>query len=323
MDLRWWLVAIAGCVALAVGIAAAALWPTDGRRELRPLASTARLTRLPEYRRAVRMRSIWLTVSTLLLVAGVIAAVLAPPGHRSAVGGQRAPRAHAGPGHHGLYGCPGHRSRGGRGPREYFAEHAPTLAAERIGLTSANRRVIPLTRDYQYAAAQFAGRGAAARWQAADRRRLLCRLCRRPGGRARDVPDPGFPHFDAAGRGRPGRSSTWDRAICAPPRTHGRNCGSAPTGCANSPPGFDSGETHSSRGTTAVPSTQLVRATGGRSHPADGDAAAHLADILAHPPPASGASGDVATRTLESPDIPLVLALLAAAGLLVWRVVRR
>ncbi len=34
----------------------------------------------------------------------------------------------------------------------YFAGEARTFAAQRIGLTSPNRRVIPMTRDYQYAA---------------------------------------------------------------------------------------------------------------------------------------------------------------------------
>ena len=42
----------------------------------------------------------------------------------------------------------------------YFAEQVKTFSTQRIGLTSANRRVVPLTRDYQYAAAQFAGHHA-------------------------------------------------------------------------------------------------------------------------------------------------------------------
>ena len=41
----------------------------------------------------------------------------------------------------------------------YFAEQVKTFSTQRIGLTSPNRRVVPLTRDYQYAAAQFAGAG--------------------------------------------------------------------------------------------------------------------------------------------------------------------
>ena len=37
----------------------------------------------------------------------------------------------------------------------YFADRVKTFGTQRIGLTSPNRRVVPLTRDYQYAAAQF------------------------------------------------------------------------------------------------------------------------------------------------------------------------
>ncbi len=37
----------------------------------------------------------------------------------------------------------------------YFADRAKTFSTQRIGLTTPNRRVVPLTRDYQYAAAQF------------------------------------------------------------------------------------------------------------------------------------------------------------------------
>ena len=37
----------------------------------------------------------------------------------------------------------------------YFARQATTYGTQRIGLTSPNRRVVPLTRDYQYAAGKF------------------------------------------------------------------------------------------------------------------------------------------------------------------------
>ena len=42
VDLTWWVVAIAGCVALALCIAAVLLRPVDAeRRQLRPLANAA------------------------------------------------------------------------------------------------------------------------------------------------------------------------------------------------------------------------------------------------------------------------------------------
>ena len=37
----------------------------------------------------------------------------------------------------------------------YFAERARTFGTQRIGLTSPNRRIIPMTRDYQYAAGRL------------------------------------------------------------------------------------------------------------------------------------------------------------------------
>ncbi|HEX2286042.1 MAG TPA: hypothetical protein VHI10_14650, partial [Mycobacterium sp.] len=37
----------------------------------------------------------------------------------------------------------------------YFAQQSRTYGTQRIGLTSPNRRVVPLTRDYQYAAQKF------------------------------------------------------------------------------------------------------------------------------------------------------------------------
>ena len=38
----------------------------------------------------------------------------------------------------------------------YFADQARTYGTQRIGLTSPNRRVIPMTRDYQFAGASSA-----------------------------------------------------------------------------------------------------------------------------------------------------------------------
>ena len=37
----------------------------------------------------------------------------------------------------------------------YFAGQARTYGTQRIGLTSPNRRVVPMTRDYQYVAGRF------------------------------------------------------------------------------------------------------------------------------------------------------------------------
>lgn len=324
MDLRWWIVAIAGCVALAVGISAAALWPTDsGRRQLRHLANTARLTRLPHYRRAVQRRIVRLAVAAILLVTGFSAAVVAaarPTGLPSAVN------------EHGVQpagdimvctGAPSTDPAVGAA-LQYFAEQVTAMGAERIGLTSANRRVIPLTRDYQYAAAQFADLA-------------------RPGNDGRLIADvtytdyatsvedvlamclTGFPDFAApaasprsliyVGPGTLGASDD--------PRPHlftgDRLRDMAAAGRVQVNAIVSGGVTGSDTGTIDT----LVRATGGLAYPGSGAAAAQLAQIRAHPPE-SGQRKDVESRTLESPDIPLVLGLLAVTGLLLWsRVARR
>ncbi len=48
----------------------------------------------------------------------------------------------------------------------YFARETTTYGSERIGLTSPNRRVVPLTRDYQFAAGRFGDYAQASRAQA-------------------------------------------------------------------------------------------------------------------------------------------------------------
>jgi hypothetical protein len=319
MDLRWWVVAIAGCVALAAVIAAAALWPTDaGRNRLRPLANTTRLTGLPEYRRAVRLRTLWLAVTALLLVTGFVAATLAaarPTGLPSAANAHLARPAED------IMVCTGAPASDPAvaAVLQYFAEATPGFGAERIGLTSPNRRVVPLTRDYQYAAAQF---GAAAR--SGDR--LVANVSYTD--YAGDVQDvlamclTGFPDFgETAGNPRsliyvgpaalrrPGdprpQLFTTDRL-----RELAEAAGVQVNAIVSGP---DSGGL-----------AGLVRATGGSVFPADGNTDARVAEIRAHPPAATTTAQDAAIRTVESPDIPLVLALLAVTGLLLWpRVMRR
>ena len=55
MALTWWPVAVVGFACLAVAVALAVFVPTKpSQRQLRPLANTTRLTRLPEYARVAR-----------------------------------------------------------------------------------------------------------------------------------------------------------------------------------------------------------------------------------------------------------------------------
>jgi hypothetical protein len=68
----------------------------------------------------------------------------------------------------------------------------------------------------------------------------------------------------------------------------------------------------------------LARDTGGQEFSADSGVAARLTEIRDHPPRASSSDArDVDGRSTESPDVPLVLALLAAAMLAAWPVVQR
>ena len=125
------------------------------RRRLRPLANVARLTLLPEYVRAKRARTRTAVVTIALLgvmFAGSVVVAARPTGlptsarHSTATTPRTSCCASA---------RPVDRSRRGRAALRYFADRADGFGTERIGLTSPNRRVVPLTRDYQYAKETF------------------------------------------------------------------------------------------------------------------------------------------------------------------------
>jgi hypothetical protein len=153
MDLKWWPVAIAGLACLAATFALVMLLPMEQvRRRLRPLANTTRLTRLPEYVRVVRVRTLSMIITTALLVLLFGAAVLAtarPTGWTWEIGTSEPPTD--------IMLCVGEpvtqQSTGEF--LSYFAQQTTTFGTQRIGLTTPNRRVVPMTRDYQYAAGKF------------------------------------------------------------------------------------------------------------------------------------------------------------------------
>ena len=153
MDLKWWPVAVAGLVCLAATFVLVMLLPMEQvRRRLRPLANTARLTRLPEYIRVIRSRTLSMIVTIALLVLLFGAAVLAtarPTGWSWEIGTSEPPTD--------IMLCVGEpvtqQSTGEF--LSYFARQTRTYGTQRIGLTSPNRRVVPMTRDYQYAAGKF------------------------------------------------------------------------------------------------------------------------------------------------------------------------
>ncbi|MEO3758627.1 hypothetical protein ABGB19_10140 [Mycobacterium sp. B14F4] len=153
MALSWWPVAAVGFGALAAAVALAVLVPVDQRqRRLRRLANTARLTSLPEYARVARMRAVSAVVTIVLLAVLFSAAVLAsarPTGwwwsSQSTDIGED------------IMLCVGQPVTDPATGEflAYFAEQARSFGTQRIGLTSPNRRVVPLTRDYQYAVEKF------------------------------------------------------------------------------------------------------------------------------------------------------------------------
>ena len=149
MGLTWWPVAIAGMACLAGAVALAMLLPMEQvRRQLRRMANSSRLTRLPEYARVARTRLVSMLVTVILLGLLFGAAVLAS----ARPTGWWWSSAAADPQQDVML-CVGQpvtdKTTGAF--LTYFADQARTYGTQRIGLTSPNRRVIPMTRDYQFA----------------------------------------------------------------------------------------------------------------------------------------------------------------------------
>ncbi|HEX2284538.1 MAG TPA: hypothetical protein VHI10_06880, partial [Mycobacterium sp.] len=153
MALSWWPVALVGFACLAAAIAMAMLLPMEqARRQLRPLANTSRLTRLPEYARVARTRN-WSMIATILLLVLLFSATVVttarPSGWWWSLATSDAPED--------IMLCVGQpvTDQATGEFLSYFAQQSRTYGTQRIGLTSPNRRVVPLTRDYQYAAEKF------------------------------------------------------------------------------------------------------------------------------------------------------------------------
>jgi hypothetical protein len=151
--MTWWPLAVAGFACLAMAVVLAVLLPMEQvRRQLRPLANTARLTRLPEYARLARARFLSMVVTIALLGLFFGAAVLAsgrPSGWSWASATPDPPQD--------IMLCIGEpvTDQATGELLTYFAGQARTYGTQRIGLTSQNRRIIPMTRDYQYVAGKF------------------------------------------------------------------------------------------------------------------------------------------------------------------------
>jgi hypothetical protein len=153
VDLRWWPVALAGSACLVAVVALAALLSiTAARRHLRPLANVARLTRLPEYAKVARLRSLSTIVTLVVLTVMFAAATWAAA--RPSMARNDFDAAHP----EDIMLCVAQPVTDSSAAEllDYFARRsAASPSAQRVGLTSANRRVVPLTRDHQYAATRF------------------------------------------------------------------------------------------------------------------------------------------------------------------------
>ncbi len=323
MELTWWVVAIAGCLGLAICIAVVLLKPMSSeQRRLRLLANVERLTGLPEYRRAARLRTVSALVAigllTVVFGASVIAAAR-PTGLPSTA------RQSEGIEPEDIMLCMGGQPSDPavRATLRYFAEQVNGFTTQRIGLTSANRRIVPMTRDYQYAAAQFNDFTAASEQAGDDARWTPAVSYVDYAGGVEDVMAlclTGFPAFDQqvaqrrsliyvgpGSRRAPG--DTRPALFTADTVSGLAEAGDVQVNVLLTGPGGGALEA-------------LARQTGGLTLPASSKTAADLSDIRDNPPP-STASVDAAVRSVETPDLPLAVALVALAGLALWPLVMR
>ncbi len=165
MDLKWWPMAALGAGCFVAAVVLAAMLPMiTARRRLRPLANIARLTRLPEYAKAARLRSLSTVVTLVVLTVMFGAATWTAARPTAGEDVDAATRED-------IMLCVGQPLTDAATVEllDHFAQQASTSpTTRRIGLTSINRRLVPLTRDHQYIAARFREYARAPRLQAAS-----------------------------------------------------------------------------------------------------------------------------------------------------------
>jgi hypothetical protein len=163
VDLRWWPVALVGLACLVACVVVAVVLPgARADRRLRPLAHVDRLTGLPEYARIRRREALAAATTIGLLVVLFAVAVLTAA--RPSATGRDVDALHP----EDVMLCVGAPVTEGTTAEflNYFARQATTFDTQRIGLTSPTVRVVPLTRDYQYAAQRLGDYGAPTSQQA-------------------------------------------------------------------------------------------------------------------------------------------------------------
>lgn len=322
MDLKWWPVALIGLTCFVAVVALAALLSmTATRRQLRPLANVARLTRLPEYAKVARLRTLSTIVTLVVLTVMFAAATWAAA--RPSVTTNDFDATHP----EDIMLCVGQpvSDASTADLLDYFARQTTNSPqAQRIGLTSANRRLVPLTRDHQYAVGRFgdytggaheASFAAAVPYTdyAASVNDVLA-LClsgfptsEQRATHRRSVIYLGPSDLRAAGEQRPALFT--DGSVRSLVERVGAQVNVIDT--AASP--------------ASAALITLANQTGGRYvAPGAESVTAALNEIRAHAPPARRADGTVVTADFrDAPVAPLVVALLSAAVLSVALLVLR
>jgi len=318
-----------------MAIALAALLPMEQmRRRLVPLANTSRLTQLSEYARLARSRALATIVTLVLLVILFVAALVASarPTGWSMASGSEVPED--------IMLCAGEPVTAPAAGQflNYFARQATTYGTQRIALTSPTRRVVPMTRDYQYAAGQFGDFGRLAQMQAdidageppsrpelAAMRDKVVAFAPEVSyvDYAASVDDvlalciTGFPSFD--------NESTRSRSLIYLGPSEIRGPDETRPALFNDQRVTDMAKqagvqinaiTTSPRGTEAA-LRSITEATGGQFfffNPKDPTLQAHLDAIRADPPPAAlpGGAGVIGWSS-DSPAVPLIAAVVVSA----------
>lgn len=147
MDLIWWPILVAGIACAAVGAVAAWRLPVQRlQRRLRPLAHVDRLTRLPAFVRVQRLYLAAMTVTAVLLGVAFLAAIVAAarPTALTADDGSH-PRD--------IMLCVGQPVTDPTTADllDFYAGQVASFQHDAIGITSANQRVMPMTRDRTFA----------------------------------------------------------------------------------------------------------------------------------------------------------------------------
>jgi hypothetical protein len=328
VDLKWWPVAAIGSACFVAAVIVAALLPmTAARRRLRPLANVARLTRLPEYAKVARLRALSMVVTLVVLTVMFGAATWAAARPAGASKGFNA--AHP----EDIMLCVGQPVTDTATGEllDYFARQATDLyQTDRIGLTSVDRRVVPLTRDHQYAAARFGEYVRAGAAQSASFAPPVPYTDYAPSVEdALALCISGFPSFENHSTRR--RSVIYlgpsDLRAAGERRAALFSDGSVRDLAVHAEIQFNVVDTAPSPASGSL--AALARQTDGRylapGRPSvGGELKEALTEIRANTPPARRADGTVvAAESWDAPVIPLTIALLSAAVLSVGLMVLR